>query len=106
MSNFSPESKRESASDGALIPGGVDSINENDGGNNNDGCVQVAVRVRPMLSKEAGHTECIEVLCDSSKRQSQNASFTNVLQLGGSSGPDWDCVGYGIKVFVLSAACL
>ena len=51
--------------------------------NNNDldGCVQVAVRVRPMLPKEAGNTECIDVL-----RASDSANY-NVLQLGGSSGP-------------------
>ena len=45
-----------------------------------DSCVQVAVRVRPMLPHEAGNTLCIEVL-------SSNAKHSNVIRLGGASGP-------------------
>eukprot|EP00535_Pseudo-nitzschia_heimii_P002398 CAMPEP_0197194112 /NCGR_PEP_ID=MMETSP1423-20130617/28681_1 /TAXON_ID=476441 /ORGANISM="Pseudo-nitzschia heimii, Strain UNC1101" /LENGTH=1576 /DNA_ID=CAMNT_0042647483 /DNA_START=196 /DNA_END=4926 /DNA_ORIENTATION=- len=52
-----------------------------------DGCVQVAVRVRPMLPKEAGSTECINVLGSSTTKQGDSSSVSNVLQLGGSSGP-------------------
>mmetsp|Transcript_13532 Transcript_13532/g.31657 ORF Transcript_13532/g.31657 Transcript_13532/m.31657 type:complete len:1546 (-) Transcript_13532:1586-6223(-) len=53
---------------------------ENDASSSNDGCVQVAVRVRPMLPFEAGNTECISV-------HGTNKAIPNVLQLGGTSGP-------------------
>lgn len=59
----------------------TDAISENSG--NDDGSVQVAVRVRPMLPNEAGTTECIDVLCASEHAD----GCPNVLRLGGSSGP-------------------
>jgi hypothetical protein len=46
----------------------------------NDSCVQVAVRVRPMLPQEAGNTQCIEVL-------SSNSKDLNIIRLGGEQGP-------------------
>jgi hypothetical protein len=52
-----------------------------------DGCVQVAVRVRPMLSKEAGTTECVDVLSAPPTNPSESVGISNVLRLGGSSGP-------------------
>ena len=58
-----------------------------DTNNSNHGCVQVAVRVRPMLPSEAGNTECISVLRDSSMDKTESSGVHNVLQLGGSSGP-------------------
>eukprot|EP00980_Cylindrotheca_fusiformis_P025333 scaffold13478_cov132-Cylindrotheca_fusiformis.AAC.26 len=48
----------------------------------NDSCVQVAVRVRPMLPQEAGNTQCVEVL--SSDRNNQ---VNNIIRLGGEQGP-------------------
>mmetsp|Transcript_56214 Transcript_56214/g.136237 ORF Transcript_56214/g.136237 Transcript_56214/m.136237 type:complete len:1623 (+) Transcript_56214:225-5093(+) len=45
------------------------------------GCVQVAVRVRPLLPHESGTTECVECL------QSSVPNKLNVVRLGGSTGP-------------------
>ena len=59
-----------------------DAIHDNSSSSDLDGCVQVAVRVRPMLPKEAGNTECVDVLRDAKQKDSYN-----VLQLGGNSGP-------------------
>ena len=53
-----------------------------------DGCVQVAIRVRPMLPNETGTTECIDVLRGASRDQ-EKVDFHNVLRLGGSSGPNF-----------------
>ena len=44
--------------------------------------VQVAVRVRPMLSHEAGSTNCIQVL-----KSSLDLEYTDMVRLGGESGP-------------------
>lgn len=44
-------------------------------------CVQVAVRVRPMLASEAGSTQCIEVL------RGQDSEEPNCVRIGGASGP-------------------
>lgn len=44
-------------------------------------CVQVAVRVRPLLPLEAGSGRCLQVLEGSSK------PYSTTIQLGGSSGP-------------------
>lgn len=44
-------------------------------------CVQVAVRVRPMLASEAGSTQCIEVL------RGQDSDEPNCVRIGGASGP-------------------
>ena len=62
--------------------GQIDAIHETNSSNDANGCVQVAVRVRPMLPKEAGSTECVDVL-----RTAINDDSCSVLQLGGSSGP-------------------
>ena len=49
--------------------------------NDNSSSVQVAVRVRPMLSSESGSTQCIEVL------RGTDSDATNVVRIGGESGP-------------------
>ena len=54
---------------------------------NSDGCVQVAVRVRPMLPSEAGNTECVGVFRSAPQDKGDGTGVLNVLQLGGSSGP-------------------
>ncbi|CAJ1933764.1 unnamed protein product [Cylindrotheca closterium] len=51
-----------------------------EGSSSNESSVQVAVRVRPMLSQEAGNTNCVDVL-------SSNSIDLNVVQLGGGTGP-------------------
>lgn len=50
-------------------------------GDESSSAVQVAVRVRPMLSSETGSTQCIEVL------RGADSSTTNVVRIGGESGP-------------------
>ena len=59
-----------------------DAVQDHPSSGDLDGCVQVAVRVRPMLPKEAGNTECVDVL-----RGANQTDTYNVLQLGGNSGP-------------------
>ena len=86
MSGSPLKTQGDSTTEGDSLNGGNDAINETNNTKDPDGCVQVAVRVRPMLPKEAGNTECIDVLCSSPKRGNQ-VSTCNVLQLGGSSGP-------------------
>lgn len=62
------------------------------------GCVQVAVRVRPLLPHEAGTTNCIECLQSTAVRRGGGAGSgaggggggaerSNVIRLGGSAGP-------------------
>ena len=88
MLDSSVEIKDDSTTDGGLDneTGGLS--NENSNKNEiSDGCVQVAVRVRPMLPKEAGTTECINVLRSSTTNQGDSSPIFNILQLGGSSGP-------------------
>jgi hypothetical protein len=68
------------------------SSNNNHGSNtttNDDGsCVQVAVRVRPMLPHEAGNTQCIEVLSTNNNNlNSKGDNVMTVVRLGGDSGP-------------------
>ena len=53
---------------------------DNNDDNDDNSCVQVAVRVRPMLPHEAGNTECVEVL-------STNGQTMTVVRLGGKTGP-------------------
>ena len=77
MSGSPVDTQGDSVTEGS---GGTDAIHETT--NDPDGCVQVAVRVRPMLPKEAGSTECVDVL-----RSATQEDINNVLQLGGSSGP-------------------
>ena len=86
MLDSSSQAKGESTADSGLVNESGDVSYEN---NNeiSDGCVQVAVRVRPMLPKEAGSTECINVLGTTSSKEGDNSHVSNVLQLGGSSGP-------------------
>jgi predicted nuclease with TOPRIM domain len=59
--------------------------------NNNHGCVQVAVRVRPMLPHEAGTTECVDVLqtadTNNNNNNNTNAEICDVIRLGGVDGP-------------------
>jgi hypothetical protein len=86
MSGSPLETKVDSTAEGSSPTGDADGINENDSNQDAHGCVQVAVRVRPMLPKEAGCTECIGVLRTSLKN-GDNVGIYNVLQLGGSSGP-------------------
>ena len=74
----------DSATEGGSLAGGADAVNDSNIAQDPDGCVQVAVRVRPMLPKEAGTTECIDVL---STKHGDNVIKCNLLQLGGSSGP-------------------
>ncbi len=52
--------------------------------NDESSSVQVAVRVRPMLSSESGSTQCIEVL------RGTDSDATNVVRIGGESGPTYE----------------
>jgi len=55
-------------------------LSNGEGPSSNESSVQVAVRVRPMLSQEAGNTNCVDV-------HSSNSVDLNVVQLGGVAGP-------------------
>ena len=89
-----------------------DAIHDTSSSGDLDGCVQVAVRVRPMLPKEAGNTECVDVL-----RDAKQTGAYNVLQLGGNSGPKFtfdqvfgtetaQCQVYNDRVSPLVENCL
>ena len=86
MSGSYLETKGDSTTEGSCPTGDAEGVNENNSNQDAHGCVQVAVRVRPMLPKEAGCTECIDVLRTSSNN-GDNDDIYNVLRLGGSSGP-------------------
>lgn len=59
---------------------GIEAASSTINDDENDSCVQVAVRVRPMLPQEAGNTQCVEVL-------SSNSNDLNIIRLGGEQGP-------------------
>jgi hypothetical protein len=51
-------------------------------------CVQVAVRVRPLLALEGDDECCIKVLNNDNSPNGRKGS-TNSIQIGGSSGPQY-----------------
>ena len=87
MVGLSAEAKEGSAMEDGSMNGGTKTVSGDNITNDADGCVQVAVRVRPMLPKEAGSTECIKVYDTSPAINGDDRKICNVLQLGGSSGP-------------------
>ena len=50
-------------------------------------CVQVAVRVRPLLALEGDDECCVQVF--STSHNDSNDPTTNAIQIGGSSGPQY-----------------
>ena len=52
-------------------------------------CVQVAVRVRPLLALEGDDECCVQVLRNGSSQSISTKSSMNSIQIGGSSGPQY-----------------